>query len=189
MNKPVQSEIRQAFQRAEPYLNMGYVLIGSIGLFGFIGYWLDQKFNIKPLGILTGLFLGLALGFYHLIKSIQDIAKRLVFTGGALGYLKLVDFDVVARKSLQYAMLLSTANVIIAFMIARKILNYPQERFNKIFFISMGIRLLILLVLIFVILKFGTVNDFVFITGLIILHFSMQIWEVYYLNLKIKEGK
>jgi len=76
MPDPFHSEFSQAFRKASPYLNMGYVLIGSIALFGFIGNQTDHWLDSKPVGLIIGLFTGLALGFYHLIKAIQQIENK-----------------------------------------------------------------------------------------------------------------
>ncbi len=76
MPKPVRPEFNQAFRKASPYLNMGYVLLGSIVFFGFVGNWIDQRLNSKPIGLLIGLFTGLGLGFYHLLKAIEQIENK-----------------------------------------------------------------------------------------------------------------
>ena len=47
-----------------------YTLLGSIILLGAIGYILDSVYNWTPYGLLGGLFLGLIVGFYELVKTI-----------------------------------------------------------------------------------------------------------------------
>ncbi|HGY56849.1 MAG TPA: AtpZ/AtpI family protein [Caldithrix abyssi] len=70
------SEINNAFRKAGPYLNIGYTLLGGILVFGYLGNWLDEKAGTEPLFMITGLFAGLALGFYNMIKVINQITRR-----------------------------------------------------------------------------------------------------------------
>ena len=65
-----------AYRKAAPFINAIYAFIGAVILFGFIGWWLDQKLHSEPLFILSGLFLGLGLGFYGLIKTAQKLEKK-----------------------------------------------------------------------------------------------------------------
>ena len=41
----------------------------GVGLGAAVGYWIDQKFNAKPWGVLVGASLGFASGMYLLIKE------------------------------------------------------------------------------------------------------------------------
>ena len=66
----------EAFKKAGPFLNIGYTLMGGIALFGFLGYWLDKKFQTEPYLLLIGVFLGLILGYYNMIKIIQSLDKK-----------------------------------------------------------------------------------------------------------------
>jgi F0F1-type ATP synthase assembly protein I len=72
---PLKNEKISAFRKAAPYLNIGYVLLGSVVFFGFIGYTLDEKFQISPLFLILGIFLGLILGFYNMFKVINNLKK------------------------------------------------------------------------------------------------------------------
>lgn len=71
-----QKENNSVFSKAGPYLNIGYFFIGSISLFGFLGYKADQYFNSKVLFLLLGLFSGLALGFYNMFKLLAQLEKK-----------------------------------------------------------------------------------------------------------------
>jgi ATP synthase protein I len=64
------------YRKAAPYISAIYAFIGSVILFGFGGWWLDQKLHSVPLFILVGLFLGLGVGFYSLIKTVQKLEKK-----------------------------------------------------------------------------------------------------------------
>ncbi|HID40182.1 MAG TPA: AtpZ/AtpI family protein [Calditrichaeota bacterium] len=70
------SEINNAFRKAGPYLNIGYTLLGGIIVFGYLGNWLDKKTELTPLFLIVGLFVGLALGFYNMIKVLNQITRK-----------------------------------------------------------------------------------------------------------------
>lgn len=63
----------RAFQdnvrRAGPAASASYSLIGGILLLGGLGYWFDQWRQTEPWGLLIGLFLGIASGFYAIVMS------------------------------------------------------------------------------------------------------------------------
>jgi F0F1-type ATP synthase assembly protein I len=63
----------RAFQenvnRAGPAAGASYTLIGAILVLGGIGYGIDRWQGTAPVGVAIGLFLGMAVGFYGLIKS------------------------------------------------------------------------------------------------------------------------
>jgi len=67
---------QHAFRKAGPYLNISYTLIGAMALFGYIGNWLDKKFGVEPYLLLIGIFIGLVLGYYNMIKVIQSLDKK-----------------------------------------------------------------------------------------------------------------
>ncbi len=51
-----------AYRKAAPYINAIYAFIGAVILFGFIGWWLDQKFSSEPLFILSRPVSGIRIG-------------------------------------------------------------------------------------------------------------------------------
>lgn len=69
-------QINSAFVQAGPYLSIAYFFMGSMAVLGFIGYKLDQFFNYKFVFLLSGLFMGLVLGFYHMYKVIRQLEKN-----------------------------------------------------------------------------------------------------------------
>ncbi len=71
-----QLDIHKAFQAAAPYLNMAYVMIGSILILGYLGYYLDKKLQTSPLLLLVGVFLGFGLSIYNLIKVINHSDRK-----------------------------------------------------------------------------------------------------------------
>ena len=76
MKKKHEQSMHDAFKNAAPYINISYTLMGSIALFGYFGHWLGVKLQIQPYLLLIGIFIGLVLGFYNMIKVIQGIDKK-----------------------------------------------------------------------------------------------------------------
>jgi F0F1-type ATP synthase assembly protein I len=74
--KELPLKIETAFKKAEPYLNISYTLAGSIALFGYLGHWLDKKFQTHPYLLLLGIFIGLFLGYYNMIKVVKGLGKK-----------------------------------------------------------------------------------------------------------------
>jgi F0F1-type ATP synthase assembly protein I len=56
--------------RAGPAASAGYTLIGAIVLLGGLGYLADRYWGTSPWLVLTGLILGVVVGFYELAKVI-----------------------------------------------------------------------------------------------------------------------
>lgn len=54
---------------AAPAAAAAYTMVGAIVLLGGGGYLLDWWLGTKPWGVFVGLLLGIAVGFYELIKS------------------------------------------------------------------------------------------------------------------------
>lgn len=75
-HKPERKEMVNSFQKAAPYLSIGYTLIGAILLFGFIGYKLDEWLEKSPLFLIIGLFFGFFLGLYRMIKVINELERK-----------------------------------------------------------------------------------------------------------------
>ena len=47
-------------------------IIGSLALFGIIGYWLDKKIGDEYFWLIIGLVLGVVIGLYELGKYIIE---------------------------------------------------------------------------------------------------------------------
>lgn len=56
-------------------VDFGYTLLASLGVFGWIGWWLDGKYQTSPLFLIGGIFLGLAVGFNSLFKRLSIVEK------------------------------------------------------------------------------------------------------------------
>ncbi len=57
------------------YSTIGLELAATILAFVFAGYKLDEYYDKSPVFISIGACLGMAIGFYHLIKQLQSIDR------------------------------------------------------------------------------------------------------------------
>lgn len=57
------------------YSSIGIQLAATVTLFILGGYWLDTHMNRSPVFTSIGAFLGMAIGFYHLIQQLRDIER------------------------------------------------------------------------------------------------------------------
>ena len=57
-------------RRSGPAATAGYALIGAILLLGGVGHLVDRWAATSPWFLLTGLLVGLVVGFYQLAKTI-----------------------------------------------------------------------------------------------------------------------
>ncbi len=64
------------FIEVAPYMNLSWQMLITIGLFILLGWWLDGKFETKPILILVCAFLGIALAFYNFFRTISELDKR-----------------------------------------------------------------------------------------------------------------
>ena len=60
-------------RRAGPAASAGYTLIGAILLLGGVGHLVDRWAGTSPWCLLTGLLVGLTVGFYELAKTVWKI--------------------------------------------------------------------------------------------------------------------
>lgn len=63
--KAFQDNVRQS----GPVAGASYSLVGGILLFGGLGYGFDAWKGTEPWGVVTGLMLGVVVGFYGLVKT------------------------------------------------------------------------------------------------------------------------
>lgn len=62
--------LQENFRRAGPAAAAGYTLIGAIVLLGGLGYVIDAWIETSPWFLLTGLLVGLVVGFCELAKTV-----------------------------------------------------------------------------------------------------------------------
>ena len=69
----------RAFQenvhRSGPAASASYTLIGGILVLGGLGYGFDLWRQTEPWGLLVGLFLGMATGFYAIVMSTRPRSR------------------------------------------------------------------------------------------------------------------
>jgi len=70
------SNLTEAYRKAVPYINIVYVLIGSLFMLGAAGWFADKYCQTKPALTILGIFLGLGVGFYNFFKSLQQLEKN-----------------------------------------------------------------------------------------------------------------
>lgn len=57
-------------------MDFGYTLLGSLLVFGYLGYRLDQRYNKTPLFLIGGIFLGMAVGFNSLFRRLNLLEQK-----------------------------------------------------------------------------------------------------------------
>ena len=57
-------------------MDFGYTLLAAVGVFGWLGWWLDRRYGTNPWFLLGGIGLGLAVGFNSLFKKLNLLEKR-----------------------------------------------------------------------------------------------------------------
>ena len=108
---------------------------------------------------------------------------------GAWSFSAVLGFDNIKNLSLVYSGILATLNIIAAYLLIKFSIDKGQKEFGKIFITGMVIRVFLMLLFIFLIIKNCPVDNFVFIISLFILYFIYQIWEVVFLNSNFKMEK
>jgi F0F1-type ATP synthase assembly protein I len=57
-------------------MDFGYTLLAAVLVFGYLGYWLDQRFRTLPWLMIGGIGLGLAVGFNSLIRRMRVLDEK-----------------------------------------------------------------------------------------------------------------
>ena len=65
----------RAQRAALPYLNAIWRVVGGVLVGGGAGWFLDGKLHSSPWGLIIGLFVGMAAGFYGLIQGLNAMKK------------------------------------------------------------------------------------------------------------------
>lgn len=66
------SQIAIAYQWASRIVTVALEMV----LPGLLGYWLDQRFGLKPILTVVGFLLGLVVGMWHLLQMVGAIPDR-----------------------------------------------------------------------------------------------------------------
>ena len=55
--------------------SLGLTLGASLTLFTYLGYKLDQWLGCAPIGLISGVMLGLGGGMYYVIRKVSDLER------------------------------------------------------------------------------------------------------------------
>ncbi len=70
------SNLAAAYRKAAPYTAAVTQLVGSVGVFAGLGYWLDQKLEHRtPWLLLVGAAIGMVGGFVSFFRTVLKIGK------------------------------------------------------------------------------------------------------------------
>ncbi len=94
----------------------------------------------------------------------------------------LFGFNSMQNTALIVSGILGTINIVVSFIILIYSYDKDIKGFMVNYFGGMGIRLLFLLLIIFLVLKFMQIDIFVFILSLFVLYFVFQTLEIYYIH-------
>ena len=68
--------VSEGLKEAAPYLGLGTQLAMTVALLAFIGIFLDNKFDTKPVFILVCTFFGAFAGLYNFIRSVSHLTRK-----------------------------------------------------------------------------------------------------------------
>ncbi len=69
------SSLAEGYRKAAPYIAASTQLVGAVGVFTFIGWWLDEKLGHKvPWLLMVGAAVGMLGGFMSFFKTV--LGKR-----------------------------------------------------------------------------------------------------------------
>lgn len=68
--------VTESLREATPYLGLGVQLAATIALLAFLGNFVDDKLNTKPIFILVCTFFGAFAGMYNFIKNITKPSRK-----------------------------------------------------------------------------------------------------------------
>ena len=64
-------DFQKILQQSGPVASASYGLLASVLIFTFLGWYIDVYNGSSPKGVLSGLAIGLIVGFYHLLKTVR----------------------------------------------------------------------------------------------------------------------
>ncbi len=64
------SYLQKIIRQSGPAMGASYTLIGAILILGILGYFIDKWRDTSPIFLLTGLLIGIIVGFYEIAKII-----------------------------------------------------------------------------------------------------------------------
>ncbi|NLO20033.1 MAG: AtpZ/AtpI family protein [Ignavibacteria bacterium] len=76
MKNSSEKKVTKVLIEVAPYMNLSWQMLITIGIFIFIGWYIDNRFGTKPIFILVFSFLGIALAFYNFFRTVNELGKR-----------------------------------------------------------------------------------------------------------------
>ena len=65
-----------SLREVAPLVGLGMQFAVTIVLCVGIGYWVDSRYAFSPWGTLTGGVCGIAVGFYHFLRTVLSYNKK-----------------------------------------------------------------------------------------------------------------
>lgn len=54
---------------------VAFEFVGMLGILGFVGHKVDEKYGVDPWGLLAGLLLGLGLGLFVMYRQLEKFNR------------------------------------------------------------------------------------------------------------------
>ena len=70
------SGIAKSLRDVGPYLGLGLQLAVTVVVMVFFGSWLDKKFNLNYILTLVFGLVGIAVGIYNLIRTVNELERK-----------------------------------------------------------------------------------------------------------------
>ena len=67
---------KKIMRQLAPYLSLGAQLAASVGVMGFLGWWLDKKLETTPALLITCLLLGAVAGMTKFLRTVSHLGER-----------------------------------------------------------------------------------------------------------------
>ncbi|TAL70845.1 MAG: AtpZ/AtpI family protein [Bacteroidetes bacterium] len=72
----IRSKDSKALKELSPFLIMGWQMVLTIVLCGFLGWWLDKQFNTKPWLLIGFLFFGVVAAMVSFLRTAMNANKK-----------------------------------------------------------------------------------------------------------------
>lgn len=72
----VQKTTKSDWARGAVYLDLGLRFAVAAAIGGYLGYLLDQKWHLYPMGLIIGIMLGGTAGFISLYRTVMRQTER-----------------------------------------------------------------------------------------------------------------
>jgi ATP synthase protein I len=69
------SDLAEAYKAAGPYINLGWIFLGAVLVWGGLGWLLDRWLGTEPWLLTVGSLVGIAAGFVHMVLVVRKELK------------------------------------------------------------------------------------------------------------------